>query len=815
MTKQIKLLSFFVVLLLSSQIYAQVVDPVKWTYDLKKTGKNQYDLIFRANIEDGWHLYTQDIFTSDDPEKIAPNPLFFSFEADKAYKTIGKTIPKAKAYKEYDPMFEMELKYYKGKIEFVQKVQILAEIPEIKGYIEYQLCDNAKCIFLDTDFSFAVDYEPEEKNEETTEFSAFASVNEKEEAKQGILDPVNWSYSVHISGDNEAELIFTAKIDDSWHLYAAYLTEGGPKPTSFHFEDPSLFEIIEEIREISKAHSTFDSLFGIDVRFFNKEAVFVMKIKFREDIPSELKGYVEYMVCDDKQCLPPVEKEFVFNLEQEGQAATSKNDTSKGLIAFFLLAFLVGLGGVLTPCVYPMIPMTVSYFMNQKSSRSKGRFNAVFYGLSIIFIYTVLGLIIAATLGPEFISILSTHWLPNILFFLLFTIFAASFFGMFELVLPSKWVNSTDKQADKGGLMGIFFMALTLVLVSFSCTAPFVGGLLVEAARGAVIKPVIGMLGFSLAFSLPFTLLAFFPSMMGKLPQSGGWLNSVKVVLAFLILAFGLKYLSAADQAYHWGLLSRDLFIAVWIVLAFLLGLYLLGKIKFSHDSDMNHIPVMRFFLAIVVFSFAVYLIPGLFGAPLKAVSGLMPPMSSHTFNIMEKDYVGGKTSETFVDQTNTKLCSDDIKYADFLHLPAGFQGYFDYDQGIACAKEQNKPVFLSFMGHACSKCHEMEAKVWPDPKVMQLLNEHFVIIALFTDDKSKLPENEWYTSLYDGKVKKTLGKKNLARQIDMFSSNGQPFYAILNPDGLSLDCIHQYDLKVDNFIAFLEKGLEKSGLKK
>jgi len=456
-----------------------------------------------------------------------------------------------------------------------------------------------------------------------------------------------------------------------------------------------------------------------------------------------------------------------------------------------------------------MIPMTVAFFSRGSENRFKSIVMAFTFGFSIIGIYTSIGLIVSLTsAGADFASSLSTHWIPNLIFFLLFMVFAASFLGMFELVMPSGLVNKADRQADKGGYLAAFFMGLTTVLVSFSCTGPIVGALLVEAASGEVIKPTIGMFGFALAFALPFTLFAIFPSWLSSLPKSGGWLNSVKVVLGFIVLAFGMKFLSNMDQAFHLGLLSRDVFLAIWIVIFTLMGFYILGKIKFAHDSNLPYIGVPRLILIIATFSFVLYLIPGLFGAPLKAISGLIPPMDSQAFNLsaLINDHPGsGKTEEG---KEAFTLC-EDPKYTDFLSLPYGLNGYFDYEQGLECARTLNKPILLDFKGHACSNCKEMEARVWSDPQVLKRLREDYLIIALYVDDRTKLPESEWVVSAYDGKVKKTLGKKYTDFQISRYNINTQPYYVLIDYNEQLLTTPRSHDLNINEYIEFLDEGLK------
>ena len=435
---------------------------------------------------------------------------------------------------------------------------------------------------------------------------------------------------------------------------------------------------------------------------------------------------------------------------------------------------------------------------------------AIVYGLSIIVIYTVIGTLVAVTLGANFANFLSTHWIPNVFFFLVFIVFAASFLGMFEITLPSWLVNKADKQADKGGFTGAFFMAFTLVLVSFSCTGPIVGAILVKSAGGAILMPIIGMLGFSLAFALPFALFAFFPSWLAGLPKSGGWLNSVKVVLGYLELALGLKFLSIADQTYHWHILDREVYLAIWIVIFTLMGLYLLGKLKFNHDSDVPYIGVPRLILAIITFAFVVYMIPGMWGAPLKALSGYLPPQTSMDFdlNTIIREEVKAIVGTGGGQQIPTGLC-EKPKYNEFLHLPHGLEGFFDYKQALECAKKLNKPIFIDFTGHGCVNCREMEANVWSDPQVLKRLRENFIVAALYVDDKTELPENEWITSKYDGKVKKTIGKKYADLQITGYNVNSQPYYVLLDTSGNLLIAPRAYDLNVDAFLKFLDTALK------
>ncbi|MCD6178954.1 MAG: thioredoxin family protein [Bacteroidales bacterium] len=637
-----------------------------------------------------------------------------------------------------------------------------------------------------------------------------------------IFNPVVWQISSKQISDTEVELIFKADIDEHWHLYSQDIPMT-PPATTFNFEDTKAYERIGEVSETASI-SEYDENFDMVLKYFTNEATFIQRIKLLSSERVDINGFITFMSCDDTQCLPPTDKEFsfVFNEKTNTQIETetialsdkqsnsgNKSESENTLIGFFFVAFLFGLAAILTPCVFPMIPMTVSFFMKDSENKAKGRTQATIYGLSIVAIYVFIGSVLAVVAGPGIANWLSTHWLPNLLFFFIFMIFAASFFGMFEIIMPHWLVNKSTANEEKGDFIGPVFMAFTLVLVSFSCTGPIVGTILVESAGGQILKPIIGMLGFSLAFALPFTLFAFFPQWLNKLPKSGGWLNSVKVVLGFLELALGLKFLSIADQTYHWGLLDREIYLALWIVIFTLMGFYLLGKIKFAHDSDVPFVSVPRLLLSIITFTFVVYMIPGLWGAPLKALSGYIPPMHTQDFNIDKSIRDNLKLANISTSSNERKAICETPKYHDLLHLPHGLEGYFDYDQALACAKKQNKPLFIDFTGHGCVNCREMEANVWADPAVLNRLENNFIITALYVDDKTRLPEEDWITSDYDGKVKKSIGKKFADFQISKFNTNAQPFYVLLNPDGEMLMQPKAYDLNIDDFIRFLDEGVK------
>jgi thiol:disulfide interchange protein DsbD len=657
-----------------------------------------------------------------------------------------------------------------------------------------------------------------------------------------ILTPARWSWAPErttLRQRDEVDLIFTVVTDKNWYVYANdFDPDCGPMLTTITFEKNNSYETIGPLRAINPL-SKHDEIFGCDVKIFKDRGEFRQRIRILSAQPV-IKGVIEGQTCTevDGRCIP-FEVDFEIggitvsgNNTEASHSLVEKPDTPEqatvqplsekyntalgpildpsilegmdelnpeSFFGYLVFAFMLGLVSLVTPCVFPMVPMTVTFFLRDNQSRQQGVRNALLFGVSIIAIYTLAGTLFALMLGAEGLNALATHWAPNLFVFVIFIVFALSFLGMFEITVPHQLVTRADQQAEKGGIVGIFFMAATLVLVSFSCTIPIVGNVIVLSAGGKVIKPILAMFSYSLAFAIPFTLFAVFPEWMKSLPKSGGWLNSVKVTLGFLELALALKFFSIADQAYHWRLLDRDVNIVLWIVIFGLLGLYLLGKIRLPHDSPVEKISVPRLLLAIATFSFVVYLIPGLWGAPLKALAGYLPPQYTHDFDLV---------AMTRTARVN-EIC-DPPRYADFLHLPHGLQGYFDYEQALACARARNKPLFIDFTGHGCTNCREMEAVVWSDPAVLERLKNDFVIAALYVDDKTLLPESEWITSAYDGKVKKTIGKKNADLQITRLNNNAQPFYVIVGKDERVLVWPYGYDRNVQKFIAFLEAGKRK-----
>lgn len=655
---------------------------------------------------------------------------------------------------------------------------------------------------------------------------------------------VTWTGTAERLDDNAYRIVLEAAIPAGYHMYDMGPYDGGPNATTITFTPNEDVTLEGGVEQLDTPHRYFDELFGMEIGTFSGKARFAQRVKLAAP-QAALKAQIEWMICDDTSCMPPDDTELTIAVPEgsangEGAVPASRpSDTEAGatgngpsaalaattpatapdaagggtLWSLIIEAILWGFAALLTPCVFPMVPMTVSFFMKGSGSPALGRFRAAMYGFFIVALYTLpIAAIILVTriLGGDAVTAdifnwLATHWLPNILFFLVFMVFAASFFGAFEITMPSWMVNKTDAKADSKGLAGIFFMALTLVLVSFSCTGPIVGSVLIKSTAGEFWSPIVTMLAFSVAFALPFTLFAFFPAMLKKLPKSGGWLNSVKVVLGFIEVALGLKFLSVADQTYHWGLLDREIYLAVWIVTFSLLGFYLLGKIKFAHDSDMPYLGVGRLALAIVTFSFVIYLLPGMWGAPLKGLSGYLPPLATQDFVAGQGGAAAGSTASGEGLRTVEGLKP---KYSDFLHLPHGLEGFFDLREAKAYAEKVGKPLFIDFTGHGCVNCREMEARVWSDPEVLAMLRNDYVIVALYSDDKKVLPENEWVTT-ESGKVLKSLGKINSRYALTTYGVNAQPYYVLQGRGGKMLVPPRGYDLSVPGFVAFLRSGLE------
>ena len=617
-----------------------------------------------------------------------------------------------------------------------------------------------------------------------------------------ILKPISWEFKLDSSSfeiDSTINLNFKAYIDKGWYLYSTDMDSSRPMVTKFYFNKDHNINLLGEIIPVDRKEK-YDSTWQTEVTYYNDSALFIQKI-LSPKTPSTFEGYISYQVCSDidGMCVP-FETEFVFfeNLKNTPKKITNKLDTDlfkydSSIFPFMLFSFFAGLLAILTPCVFPMIPITVSFFINKKESSLK---NGLFYGLSIILIFTFIGIILSILLGPGVATDLLSNWFLNLIFFILFIVFGFSLLGFFEITLPSRFVNSIDKKSDQGGLVGVFFMALTLVLVSFSCIGPLVGGILVQSANGFALKPVLGMLSFSIAFAMPFTLLAIFPEQINKLPKSGEWMIIIKTIIGFFIIAYAFKFLNVIDKAYHLDIMDRDIFLFIWIVIFSSMAFYLLNVLK----SSIN--VISKYFAVTIALIVPIYLATGLFGNRLVNLSAYLPPQKSTYINIYSLKRVPFYKSDTSDIYGN-------IKYSELFKFPYDLKGFFDYEESILFAKKVNKPILLDFTGHGCVNCRDIESRVWSDESIRNILNNDYVLVSLYVDDKILLPEKDWYISSYDNKTKKTIGKQNADFQITRFNNNAQPFYVALNP--YTEEVIGKpfgYDLNIKNNIDFLKNNL-------
>lgn len=795
--------------------------------------------MFKATIEPEWHLYSQ-VKTVKPPLQ----PTKFSFKESKNYKLVGNTKEPKPIVRE-EPVFgNLIVRYFENAATFKQKIKVLNNTSfEVQGSIEGMACSDRVCQSFTPPVDFSI------KISETSSANASPSLVEMLKSSSGQNKQyVTWSFSQKKTGPDEYELIFTAKIEPTWHLYSQIETPDGPLPTLFEFEKSKDYKLLGktiEPKPIEHAEPVFDNLV---VRFFENTAVFKQKIKVLSDKPIVIKGFIDGMACNETQCqkFSPT-PEFEFKLEGapvntaittgtvdaavvakiKPDSVTAENDSllakkivskeadaklveapikkveDKTYLGLFIAGFLGGLLALLTPCVFPMIPMTVSFFTKQSKTKVAGIRNALIYSISIIVIYVALGLGVTLIFGADALNDLSTNVWFNLAFFVLLVVFAVSFLGAFEITLPSGFVNKMDAKSDKGGLVGIFFMAFTLSLVSFSCTGPIIGTLLVEAAStGALAGPFFGMFGFSLALALPFGLFAAFPGWLNSLPKSGGWLNSVKVVLGFLELALALKFLSTADLVGQTGLLTRELFLVLWIVIFGLMGAYLMGWFKLSHDSDLKYVSVGRLMVAILSFSFTMYLVPGLWGAPLKLISGFPPP----DFYSESPEGFGGRAVESGQGEKHSEM-------AEHAHRgPNGIPAFDDYYLALAYAKTVNKPLMIDFTGWGCVNCRKMEGNVWSDSDVKRKLSEDFVLVSLYVDDKKALPDALQEEVVWGGSKRKlkSVGNRWSYLQNTKYLSATQPQYWIIDADENRLSDSTSYDPDIAKYIQWLDKGLEK-----
>ena len=617
-----------------------------------------------------------------------------------------------------------------------------------------------------------------------------------------ILKPISWEFNLDSSSveiDSTINLNFKAYIDKGWYLYSTDMDSSRPMVTKFYFNNNQNIKLIGEIIPIDRKEK-YDSTWQADVTYFNDSALFIQKI-LPSKTPTNFGGYISYQVCSDIDGLcVPFETEFVFfdNWESSPKKITNKPEIDlfkydSSIFPFILFSFFAGLLAILTPCVFPMIPITVSFFINKKESSLK---NGLFYGVSIVLIFTFIGIILSVLLGPGVTTDLLTNWFLNLLFFVLFIVFGFSLLGFFEITLPSSFVNSIDKKPDQGGLVGVFFMALTLVLVSFSCIGPLVGGILVQSANGFALKPVLGMLSFSTAFALPFTLLAIFPEQINKLPKSGEWMIIIKTIIGCFVIAYAFKFLNVIDKAYHLDIMDRDIFLFIWVVIFLSMSFYLLNVSKPGTNF------IFKYFTVAISLIIPIYLATGLFGNWLVNLSAYLPPQKSTYIDVYSLERVA------FYKSSNSDIYGD-VKYSELFKFPYDLKGFFDYDESVLFAKKVNKPILLDFTGHGCVNCRDIESRVWSDESIRNILNNDYVLVSLYVDDKILLPEKDWYISGYDNKIKKTIGKQNADFQITRFNNNAQPFYVALNP--YTEEVIGKpfgYDLNIKNNIDFLKNNL-------
>ena len=785
------------------QADAQIHDPVVWDFAAYDNGDGTIDLDFHAEIEPGWHVYSQFLNPFD-----GPIPTSFTIETE-GIQTADTAAAECEPHLEYDPNFMMDLLFFEEEAHWVHTLSFPGAIPDtIKGYLTFMVCDESKCLPPeDIDFAFALsDLKPESAKPDYCAAAAEGGTFDdggSDGAPMGIYDPVQWNIALYATGDQTATIVATAEVESGWHVYSNDNDPlDGPIPTSFALSTEGI-EALQLQECTPEVH--YDPNFDKDVKSFEGSASWALDIRWEGNTPEQIAGMLTYMACDDSKCIFPPDVEFELRLSEaltaslpelcppEDGAAGHREDAGEdGLLVLFLLGMGLGFAALFTPCVFPLIPMTVSFFTKQSKTRAEGIRNALIYGASIIFIYTGLGLLLTAVFGVDVLNLISTDPYFNIGLFVLLVVFGVSFLGAFEIQLPSSWANKVDAQADRGGLIGIFFMAATLAIVSFSCTGPLVGSALAGAATGDFGGPVAVMFGFSLALAIPFTLFSAFPGWLNSLPQSGGWLTSVKVVLGLLEIGFAFKFLSNADLVLQLGLLKRELFIAIWIAVALCIAVYLYGGLRFPHDSKLERMSVGRWGLGTVFLVLAIYMMPGMWGAPLNLISGFPPPMfyAESSGGISAGGHGSGEHSTSG-------------------HVEARFR---DYDEGLAAAQAEGKPMILDFTGWACVNCRKMEEQVWPHPEVVKYLTEETVLVSLYVDERKALPESEQRVEQFGGKDFRirTVGNKWTYLQASRFGTNAQPFYVMIDHNGEALGNGVGYDPDPEKFIAFLKENMAR-----
>lgn len=845
--------ALFLYCLTSFSLWAQD-SPVKYTWEAKSLGGNEYELVFKAKIQDGWYTYSQYLESEDGPIPTTVN--FESNNETKVGKSTEETSKPAYKVSGFDEMFDMNITKYKKNLLIKQKIKVKDVNKAVAGYLEYMTCDDTRCMPpTAVEFSFVpaklvgaarndqVDATPTENETPTEDKTTAETGNTSVDEEHPMVDqntPVTWAINFTKISENEVDLVATATIGDGWYVYSQTLeSEDGPIATTINFEGEAVVEEVSNVERASAPENKLkimDEVFDMELTKYKHDFTITQRLKVKD--PSKpIVGYLNYMTCDATKCMPPTDVEFKYEFENGGSTGIENgtttgdtfNPTRAKLVAtnaapigkcegevgetvnnnidvagmslwtIFMLGFGGGLLALLTPCVFPMIPMTVSLFSKGKKSKSEGIKNALIFGASIIVIYVALGLAITLTFGENALNLLSTHWLMNLTFFALFSIFAFSFFGYFEITLPSSWANKADQASMKGGLLGTFFGAFSIALVSFSCTGPIVGTLLVQAAvNGGVIGPTVGMLGFSVALALPFTLFAAFPSWLQSLPNSGGWMTSMKVVLGFLELALGLKFLSTADLTEHWGILPYELFIGLWAIIFLGMTLYLFGLIRFPHDNPNAKISGTR--KALGAFS-------GLL--TLSILSGFMTNPQTNAFKTpFWLSGLAPSACYSYIKPCHTPTENSEFKFSD--HCPPGINQCFDdYDEALRYAKSVNKPVLIDFTGYGCVNCRRMEENVWIDKKINKILNEDYVLVSLYVDDRKKLDQ---VLKTPDGTKIRTVGNKWAAFQKVNFERASQPYYVLVTPDEEVLNKPRAYTPDIPTYKGFLECGLKTFG---
>lgn len=823
-----KLYYFLLTLLFPFLGASQNLQPVKWSFASEKINADEYELIFTADIDKGWNVYSQFI------DEGGPFPTTITYETE-GLETIGEATETGYRKEGMDDIFDMNVIKFLAGEQYVIKQRIKkAELDAVSGYLTFMCCDDERCLPpMDIDFSISLssDLSPNRDQSDASTSNSDASPSWVVSPKKGL--PIQWQYGIKKNSENSYSLLFKAVMDEGWNVYSQHIDEGGPIPTTIEYFEKEGFDLLGEATETGKRKEGMDPVFEMNViKYLHGEPfLLVQEIKVN-DAAKPVSGILTYMVCDDTKCLAPTDVEFYFDL-QKGIALSTESELSdsgvsaltnadnvvdqvrpklkesyaapladcgeesssnKGILLMFVFGFAGGLLALLTPCVFPMIPLTVSFFT--KDTKRKGWWNGMIYGISIIVIYVTIGLLITAFFGEDALNALSTNWIANTLFFLIFVFFAFSFFGFYEITLPSSWANNSDRMADKGGLLGIFFMAFTLALVSFSCTGPLIGTALVQAASNQV-GPFVVMFGFSLALALPFGLFAAFPAWLNTLPKSGGWMTSVKVVLGFLELALAFKFLTVADLTSHWGLLKYEVFLGIWILIAFAMAAYGLGWIKFPHDSPVKKISPRRWVYIMACLFFGFYLMRGFTYneeiqsyTPLGLLSGIAPPVS---YNL-------------FLEEPNIDRSIKD-RYPSFSKCANNIDCFKDYYDGLAYAQEVGKPLLIDHTGHGCVNCRRTEDNIWSDDRIRRMLNDDFVLVSLYVDDREKLEET--LISKSRNEKLRTVGNRWADFQIVNFSQISQPLYVIVTPEEEVVSNPRGYREGIQGYYDYLNCGLE------